>query len=157
MGLFDYKDYSVILHPDSVAIPPFKELWERDKTKTKHQATKELSYVYYVADFKSPYAIYSEYEKEHKVKQDFIKDPKWIPDAVVLAAIDKYNEFQNTYTMRFLKSARGLCEKLQAYFDEVNFHDVDDKGKPIYNAKDGEDVSDRISLTITVPSSVPSR
>jgi len=136
MGLFDYQNYMVVLHPDSVVIPPFIDLWERDKTKNKHKATKELSYVYFVCDFKSPYSIYEESGREAKVREDFIKDDKWKPDAMVLAAMDKYNKFQMTYTMKFLKSARGATEKLQAYFDEVDFHAVDEKGAPIYKATD---------------------
>ena len=136
MGLFDFKEYKVVLNPDAVAIPPFKELWERDKSKNKHKATKELSYVYFVCDFKSPYAIYSEVERPSKVREDFIKDDKWKPDDMVKEAMRKYDIFQETYTMKFLKSARGLCEKLQKYFDEVDFAAFDDKGKPIYSAKD---------------------
>ena len=136
MGLFDFKDYKVVLHPDSVAIPPFRELWERDKTKHKHKATQELSYVYFVCDFKSPYAIYNEKERPRKVKSDFIKDSDWEEDDLVKDAMKKYNEFQETYTMKFFYSARGLSEKLQAYFDEVDFAVMDEKGKPVYSAKD---------------------
>lgn len=136
MGIFDYSNHKVILHPDSVVIPPFIDIWERDKTKQKHKATKELSYVYFVCDFKSPYAIYNSNDIEAKVQEDFIKDDKWEPDDVVKAAMHKYHKFQETYTMRFLKSARGLAEKLQQYFDEVNFHEEDEKGNPKYKATD---------------------
>jgi len=136
MGIFDYSNYKIILHPDSVVIPPFIDIWERDKTKGKLRATKELSYVYFICDFKSPYSIYKEENRAAKVQEDFIKDKKWKPDPLVLAAMTKYNKFQNTYTMQFLKSARGLAEKLQQYFDEVDFHIEDDKGNPKYKATD---------------------
>ena len=137
MGLFDYSsDYKVVLHPDSVIIPPFIEIWKRDKTKSKDKATKELSYVYFICDFKSPYSIYKEEDRAAKVKEDFIKDKKWNPDSLILEAIDKYNKFQETYTMKFLKSARKLTEKLQAYFEEVDFHEMDEKGNPKYKATD---------------------
>lgn len=136
MGIFDYSNYKVILKPDSVVIPPFIDIWQRDKTKGKHKATKELSYVYFVCDFKSPYSIYSDIDRPAKVKEDFIKDKDWKPDAMILAAMDKYNEFQETYTMKFLKKARGGVDKLSAYFDEVNFHEVDEKGNPVYKATD---------------------
>jgi len=136
MGLFDYENYKVILHPDSVSIPPFKEIWERDKSKNKHTATKELSYVYFVVDFKSPYSIYGDAERPAKVQEDFIKDSEWKPDTAVLSAIDRYDEFQETYSMKFLKSARGLAEKLQKYFDKVDFEEMDEKGNPVYKATD---------------------
>jgi len=136
MGLFDYAAFKVVLHPDSVILPPFIDLWDRDKTKGKLKATKELSYVYFICDFKSPYSIYGENERPAKVQKDFIKDNSWEPDAMVKAAMVKYNEFQETYTMKFLNSARGLTEKLQQYFDEVDFHAEDEKGNPKYKATD---------------------
>ena len=80
MGLFDYKDYKVVIHPDSIAIPAFKAVWERDKTKAKHRATQELSYIYFVNDFKSPYAIYPHKDRVAKVMGDFIKESDWKPD-----------------------------------------------------------------------------
>lgn len=134
MGLFDYKDYKVVIHPDVVAIPAFKKIWERDKTKNKHKATQELSYIYFVNDFKSPYSIYPVDDRKVKVLNDFIKKPDWKMDADLKSAEREYNEFQRTYSMRFLESARGLADKLTSYFDEVDFHTTDDNGKPLYSA-----------------------
>ena len=57
-------------------------------------------------------------------------------DAQIKLAEAEYNEFQQTYSMRFLESARGLADKLSSYFDEVDFHATDDNGKPLYSAKD---------------------
>ena len=136
MGLFDYKDHKIVLNPDAVAIPPFRKLWERDKSKTKHKATQELTYIYFMYDFKSPYNIYPENDRKSRVMNDYIKTPDWKPDAEVKLAIASYNEFQRTYSMRFLESARGLADKLSSYFDEVDFHATDDNGKPLYSAKD---------------------
>ena len=136
MGLFDYKEYKVVIHPDAVVIPAFKKIWDRDKTKHKHKATQELSYIYFVNDFKSPYSIYPEADRRAKVMGDFIKDPDWKMDPALKLAEKEYNEFQATYSMRFLESARGLADKLSTYFDEVDFNAVDDSGKPLYSAKD---------------------
>jgi len=136
MGLFDYRNYQVIIPPDALVIPSFKAIWDRDKTKEKHTATQELSYIYFAYDFKSPYNIYPLNERLIKVISDFIKKPDWTPDSLLRSAIDEYNEFQRTYSMRFLESARGLADKLSSYFDEVDFHAVDEKGKPMYSATD---------------------
>jgi hypothetical protein len=136
MGLFDYKDYKVVIHPDAIAIPAFKKIWDRDKTKEKHKATQELSYIYFVNDFKSPYSVWPEEDRRAKVIADFIKDPDWKMDPELKMAEAEYNEFQQTYSMRFLQSARGLADKLTAYFEEVDFHAVDDRGKPLYSATD---------------------
>jgi hypothetical protein len=136
MGLFDYKDHKIVLNPDAIAIPPFRKLWDRDKSKTKHKATQELTYIYFMYDFKSPYNIYQENDRKSRVMGDYMKDPGWKPDAAVKVAIDEYNDFQRTYSMRFLESARGLADKLSSYFDEVDFHATDESGKLLYSAKD---------------------
>lgn len=136
MGLFDYKDYKVVISPDAVAIPAFRKIWERDKTKHKHKATQELSYIYFVNDFKSPYSVWPEEDRRQKVMDDFIKDPDFKMDPELKAAEAEYNEFQRTYSMRFLESARGLADKLTAYFEEVDFHATDERGKPLYSATD---------------------
>ena len=76
MGLFDYENFKVVINPDAVIIPPFIDVWERDKSKNKLTATKELSYIYFLCDFKSPYSIYSEADRPSKVKEDFLKTPE---------------------------------------------------------------------------------
>ena len=43
MALFDIKNGTVILNPDSLALPGFREIWKKDKTKGKNKATKERS------------------------------------------------------------------------------------------------------------------
>jgi len=120
----------------TLAIPPFKDIWDRDKSKTKERATKELYYVFYMCDFKSPYNAYNEAEKESVIKEDFIKDIKWQPDEVIINAVKKYKELQETIHTRFLKKAMIGAEKLGDYFENFDPKELDDNGRPIYSAKD---------------------
>ena len=119
MGLFNLKDTQVILDPNVLAIPEFKALWDRDKTKTKDVATKELSFVYYVSDFNSPYFNIPEYKREKTVIDDFIKDESWSPDEAVKKAIDKYVILTETPAARLVLSTRRTIDKLGKYLDEA--------------------------------------
>ena len=40
MALFDLKNGNIILNPDSLALPGFREIWKKDKTKGKDKANK---------------------------------------------------------------------------------------------------------------------
>ena len=58
--LFDIVNGHVIMNPNSLAMPEFKAIWDRDKTKVKELAIKELSYVVFLCDesVKNPYHQY---------------------------------------------------------------------------------------------------
>jgi len=96
----------------------------------------EISYVIFLCDYKSPYNAYNEVEKPRIIKEDFIKNSKWEPDKVILDAIKKYENLQQTTNTRLLRSAKKGAEKLAEYFEGVDFSILDDNGKPIYTAKD---------------------
>jgi mevalonate pyrophosphate decarboxylase len=136
MGLFDLKDNHLVLHPDALSIPPFREIWERDESKDKSQAYKELCYIFHTCDFKSPYAAHESNRREKEVIKDFIKEDGWKPDDELLLCVDKYKSFQSTHSMRLLASAREVVDKMCGYFEEVDFTLLDDNDRPVYNAKD---------------------
>ena len=88
--LFELKDGKLIIEPSRLIVPVFKQLYDRDKSKDKTQAFKEFSYIYFLLDFKSPYAGYPNDKKEEAIKKDLFKNNKWEPDSLVTEAIIKY-------------------------------------------------------------------
>ena len=135
MKLFDIINGTVVLNPNSLVIPEFKALWDRDKTKTKEQATKEISFVVFLCDFNSPYNSFREEDRETVVKQDFLKDEKWKPDSLILEAIKKYKLLQDSPLLRLLRSAMNLVNKTSDHFDQVDYNIVDERGKQRYTAE----------------------
>ena len=136
MALFDLKNGNIVLNPDSLALPVFKKIWKKDKTKNKEKATQEISYVYFMCDYNSPYAVYPSLKKRGILVKDFMKDSKWKESKEILEAMEAYINFQETHTMRLMKAARSASDKLAGYFENVDFLKVDDKGRPLYTAKD---------------------
>lgn len=97
----------------------------------------EIKYIYFLCDYNSPYRkAYSIYDLEKVIRKDFIKDDKWVADDVIQAGIKKYEELQNTITTRILASAKIGAEKLARYFEDVDFQDLDDNGRPKFTAKE---------------------
>jgi hypothetical protein len=59
MNIFVYDNVNnrlEINEPEILLIKEFKSLFDKDKTKTKTQLWKELTYIYLAIDWKSPYS-----------------------------------------------------------------------------------------------------
>lgn len=109
--MFDLKNGNIIPDPNKLLIPQFEKLWERDKTKDKSIAMKELAFVYYYTDFKSPYRNIPEDQKDEMIMNDFMPSG-WKIDIHVLAAIEKYKLLTRTPSMDLLESAEQALKIL---------------------------------------------
>jgi len=136
MGLFDLKGDKIVLDPDKLIVPEFRAIWDQDKSKDKAVAEKMITYIYFLCDYNSPYASYPEEKKEEELMRDLKMKVKEVSTVEMKLAILKYKEFQETHSMRLLRSARVACDKMADYFREVDFAAADDQGKLKYNAKD---------------------
>jgi hypothetical protein len=134
--LFEVKNNEVVYAPQVLAIGEFKDLWDRDKTKNKELANKELAFIYYSIDFRSIYTSYFGEEKIERIKRDIRLPKTWKPDAKINAAIDKYNELSRTQSMGLLEDAEYAVERLRDYFRTVDLTKTDATGKPLFTAKD---------------------
>ena len=134
--LFDIDKNKIVPDANVLAIPSLKKLWERDKTKEKDDAFKEISYVVFLCDFHSPYRDIHDSERESLIINDIFKDKKWRPDPAVKEAVKVYKKLQETPSMRLLNTARLTLDKLSGYFEQIDFKETDMYGKPIYSARD---------------------
>ena len=135
--IFDIVSGEVVLTPEGLAVPAFKVLWDKDKSKDKSRALDEIKYVVFLVDpIKSPYKDIDELTKESVIKTDIFKDSGWEPSQDVLNAIEKYTELRYTTTLKVLRSAKTAVEQLAGYFSAVNFTEKDSWGKPLYSVND---------------------
>lgn len=131
-------------HPALANIEEFKTLIRRDRGspgdsqgRKKQRAARELAYIYHMEHYESSYAGYAEDLRHEQLLKDlFHDDPDWEPDEVVEAARDKFVELSMTPLKRLLRSAIATVRKLEKYFDSVDFTEMDEKGRLIYDAKD---------------------
>ena len=129
MELLTIADGRLSVSPMALTIKEFNDIWETDKTKTKDNAVKELSFVYFMCWYKSPYKAYDENRRVERIKNDVIRDSKWeIPQRVV-DAMKKFEELMvsDSPSMSLLKSAQKAISKVQDYFDTVDIRN-DAKG-----------------------------
>jgi hypothetical protein len=126
MSLLTLKDHEIVLDPHSLAIPAMRKIWDRDKTKGKHKAYKELLYTYYVCDFKSPYANYETSEREAKVVSD-IMEKDWAPDEELKLLIAEYKDHQvkNSPSLALLMASSDAVHKLAGWLRNVSYEGED--------------------------------
>lgn len=132
-------DYSILL------VKEFAKLWEPERNKTKDdkkgelrlRAYKELTYIYLVLDFKSPYFKYLERDKHEAALADSGLTEEDLRDEDFLAAFRKYRELQEEDPiLALIKTAYNTIYKMRIHLDSIDFSEVDVDGKPIYKPKD---------------------
>jgi hypothetical protein len=119
---------------DNVAVPSAYAL---TILEFKQLNSKELAFVYFMVDHRSPFSVY-EWDQRILEVQTSIFDNinKWKVSSKVLAACKKYEQLIETSAVRLLKAARESIVKLEKYFRKIDLHLMDDNGKPIFHAKD---------------------
>ena len=130
--LFQYEGYEVKVSPEVLTLAPFKKIWQRDKSKDKHTALMELSFIYFFSDPRSDYQyLTDEEERLQAVKEGEGLPDKWIPDKDLKSTIEFYESFQPTAAL-LLQDTRVAVDKLRQKLRSIDLDDFDDHGKPIY-------------------------
>lgn len=125
MNLFQVVNWKLEVKPEAFTIIAFRDLLDRDKSKDKKMAIKELSYVYYMCDSSSVFASYLDEEKR---QEDVIKKvglTNWKPDDKVKNAMRVYRELDETVTSRFLDSVKIALSKVDNYLRTFNEKDAE--------------------------------
>ena len=132
MKLFRYEGYKLHISEEAFVLKPFKELWNRDKTKNKDKALQELAYIYFMCDPRSDYQyIVDEEDRSKAIKEGEGIEPKWKPDNKVIEAMKFYKQFKPVSAL-LLEDTRVAVDKLRQLLRNIDLTEVDDKGKPIY-------------------------
>lgn len=132
MNLFTIEGNSPTITAEGLLVPEYKAIWDSDKSKDKHVAINKLAYVYYSVDYKSIYLAFTKSVRDERLGEDFMQDAKYKPDKLVQAAINKYEELQQTPTMNFLKAARHAMQQTENYFMNIDYSERDSKGNAVY-------------------------
>jgi len=99
MKLFKYDNYRVTVSEEALTLKAFKAVWDRDKSKDKSTALKELSLLYFYCDPRSEFMyIVDDKERLEKVVQAEGLPNGWKEDRVMLEAIRLYKQMTQTTT-----------------------------------------------------------
>lgn len=130
MKLFKYEAYRVNISEEALALKPFKQLWNRDRTVNKDRAIAELSYVYFMEDPASDYQYLVDRDERSKaIIEGEGLSSSWKPDKMVKEAMDFYASFKTTSAL-ILEDTRKVAENLRRALPTLDITEEDDKGRP---------------------------
>jgi len=133
MNLFQINNVGILeVDPIAYTLKPFKELWDRDKTKLKERAIAEIAFVYYTVDYKSNFFSTPEEQREEEVMKYLSVPKKWEPDDKLREAQEFYRQMQRTPTLNLLEDSISGVSKLSTYLRDINFDEAE------INTKTGE-------------------
>lgn len=132
MKLFKYESYRVTISEEALALKPFKQIWNRDRSNNKDRAISELSYIYFMEDPASDYQYLVDREERSKaiIEGEGLSD-KWKPDKLVQEAMKFYSSFKTTSAL-ILEDTRKVAENLRKALPTLDITEEDDKGRPKY-------------------------
>lgn len=110
--------------PEALFIPEMKEIWDRDISDDKHQATQELVFIYHMAEPKSVYAKLDSSLREKTIIEDYIADKEWTPSEEVRKAIEKYKKLIETPITRAFYSVSIALDKLNKSLETMDAADA---------------------------------
>lgn len=126
MKILDFNDGKVIISPEILSISPFKELWDKDKSKDKELATKQLKYIWFYSDYNSPYFKYSEEERHTLILKDVLNDNKFNTKEIK-KELEKYRELTISPAVDAVDAAFSFIRNLQNYLKRIDLTQVDAK------------------------------
>ena len=123
--------------PEILLVKEFAALLNRDKTKNKDKAFREMTYIYLAICWKSPYSQYSEQERHEEALRDSELTEKEFNDPIFREACRKYRALQESNkSIKLLEAAKRATDQFIDYFDTiVDLNERDANGKPIFSAE----------------------
>jgi len=131
---FDKGTYSVKYSPLLLTLEPFKKIIDRDKTKGKEMAIKEISFIAFFADIRSDYMyIVNDEERARELVNDLELPKNWKIDATIKQAIEFYTSRSTTVNSSIYKSACKAAIDISNYLNKTDIllSERDENGKVV--------------------------
>lgn len=127
MRLFKYEGYNITISEEALALKPFRQIWNRDKSRSKDKAIMELGYCYFMEDPRSDY----QYIRDRKERSQAIKlgeglKETWEPDSLIKEAMELYSSFKTTSAL-LLEDTRDLVDNYRLKLKSINLENLEVK------------------------------
>jgi len=139
MEIFEISGNVVRPTASILTVSPFKEIWERDKSK--NIAMQEFAFIEFMVSKKknNPFKGYDESIKEEKIREAIIKEKKWKADDLVYKAIEEYYEWQYkaSPTIRYYEANLSALNKTIEYLTNgLDYEERNRSGMPVHKFND---------------------
>lgn len=134
MKLFEMKNWELTVSEEAYGITPFKKILERDKSKEKEKAMKEMLFIYFYSDVKSDYQyITNKKDKTEEIKKDIGLPKSWKIDKVIENAIEIYVKRSQTIIEKLYVQSMKSASEIGNYLEntKILLEERDKMGKPV--------------------------
>lgn len=135
MKLFEMKkDWQLQVQEEIWGLLPFKKILERDKTKGKELAMKEVLFIYFYCDVKSNYLLMKPSDRISEIRHDIGLPDNWKIDDIIQAAIDIYIKEKSVIEQLYMQSLKAASD-IGDYLENTKalLAERDMNGRPIYD------------------------
>ena len=139
MKLFEVNELgeAIVNKPWISLIPEFQNLFRNSQNSVKYNLPKGrayLAYIYFVCDFSSPLREWEETKRKAEAARYASLTPEDLKVPKLQAAVDYYQVLQQEAcrALRSYKAAQKGLDKMDEYFETIDFTKVDKQGKLMY-------------------------
>jgi hypothetical protein len=135
MKLFEVKDWKLRVRDEAWSYPAFKKILDRDKTKDKSRAMKEMFFLWSYADIKSDFMYITILKDREVAVRDGVGLPKtWKLDKTVQEAVDFYTKHSITVIGELYQAVLSSVGDITDYLKNTKMllAERDASGKPVY-------------------------
>lgn len=126
MKLFDIVGGKVVIHPDALGIPCFRNIW--DNNKDKDYVRNIISYIVLKNKYDSPYVQSMDAdEAERKLKMELFHDPEYKLTTEELSCEQDYKRLIYTRTLQMLNNQRKKLDSISKWYEDSLDDVLDEK------------------------------
>lgn len=134
MKLITTEGYSLKIADEALLIKPIRKLWNQDRSASKEQFYRQMSYLYFMVDPRSTYSyILDEGERAKAIIEQEGLGEDFTPSPLLREAMDIYKKHTVTPSQELLNAALKAAHTVSEFLMKPDIlEQEDDKGKPKY-------------------------
>lgn len=134
MKLIQIENYQLKVADEALLVKPIRRLYNQDRSASKEQFYRQMSYLYFMTDPRSTYAyILNENERAKAIIEQEGLDKDFKPSPLLLEAMEVYKKHTVTPSQELLNAALIAAKTVSTFLKRPDILDLeDDKGKPKY-------------------------
>ena len=134
MKLIKIENFSLQVADEALLIKPIRKLYNQDRSASKEQFYRQMSYLYFMVDPRSTYSyILNEEERAKEIIAQEGLDKDFKPSPLLQEAMEVYKKHTVTPSQELLNAALRAAHTVSEFLMKPDIlEQEDDKGKPKY-------------------------
>lgn len=134
MKLISIDGFTLKVADEALLIKPIRKLFNQDRSASKEQFYKQMSYLYFMVDPRSTYSyILNEKERAKAIIEQEGLEKDFKPSPLLQEAMEVYKKHTITPSQELLNAALVAAHTVSTFLKKPDILELeDDKGKPKY-------------------------